>query len=71
MVPKHVRFFGTKRLECMIKDTCALSKGTLDQMQAQSSRLGRERMNATLGGQHFGEPQVLGYGLVRRKHSLR
>ena len=26
-------------------------------MQAQSSRLGRERINATLGGQHFGEPQ--------------
>src|SRR5215471_16634923 len=40
-----------------VKDTCALSKGARDQMQAQSSRLGRERINATLGGQHFGEPQ--------------
>src|SRR5215471_676504 len=40
-----------------VTDTCALSKGALDQMQAQSSRLGRERVNATLGGQHFGEPQ--------------
>src|SRR5215813_12730140 len=41
-----------------VKDTCALSKGALDQMQAQSARLGRERINATLGGQHFGEPQA-------------
>src|SRR5215469_10420195 len=44
-----------------VKDTCALSKGALDQMQAQSSRLGRERINATLGGQHFGEPQRPGW----------
>ena len=28
-------------------------------MQAQSSRLGRERINATLGGQDFGKPQVI------------
>jgi hypothetical protein len=29
-----------------VKDTCALSKGALDQMQAQSARLGRKRINA-------------------------